>query len=872
MIDHALEYARRGWAVLPLHTTDGPICSCPLGDQCPSPGKHPRIGGGVKSASSDADQVRRWWAQWPDAWIGVATGAPSGVWVLDIDSKAPDEESLDGWAALQFWQQQHGELDTLRSETGGGGLHLWFRMPDGRDVGNRQRLRVDGEESPRSGVDVRGTGGYVVAPPSGHKSGRSYAFEVTQREPCDAPAWLLELVAPQAVEHHFEAPSVALDAADRERRYAQRVLDGAVQAIMSATSGRHEVLNRKSYNVGGFAHLLGGVEACVAPLVQAFLVATGDPKREREGRRTALDALRAGAQRPKEVPNRDGYEELQRDPTWDEDPTLPEDDGDVPIDQTWWQDDQQTAPPRPAAPSDPMPDDDGPPMAHPVESRELPTIRTNMRQMRHVLDDAWSALRRMPAHRTVYQQDGRLVRVLQSEVGPRVEAVDGGALTQTLLTGARWVRLRKATAKDKVGAGQLFVETDADRLPGYLVPSMIGRPPMDLPVLERVARAPYVDGDGELVAGVGYHRETRTYLGPHPEVPDMPTEEAVVLLQQWLGDFPFARPHDYAHAIGFLLTPIVRHMIRGPVPVTVFEAPARGTGKTLLMKVLSRVAAGYPVSCAALAKNDEERRKSLVSHLATGAPVVLLDNVTGKVDDDTLAGILTAWPRYSDRRMGGQSLMWVPASSVWGMSGNNMVMSPDIARRAVVVRLDAGVERPEDRQGFRVRDLEQWTDDNAARLRGAALSLVRRWVDMGKPSNVPTLGSYEAWSRVVGGVVSEFFDGWLGGRAERLATADPEREEWRRLISIWSRRMSQALRASEVAEIAEEHELLLEVIGDGGKQSRARRMARALRNMRGVVLRVDGLDRQIRATTHKKANATTWRVDGGSVHTMKRQA
>jgi len=877
MIEHALEYARRSWAVLPLHTTDGRTCSCSLGADCPSPGKHPRTQNGVKAASADVDQVRRWWQKWPDAWIGVATGDASGVWVLDIDAKAPDEESMDGWQALQFWQDANSELDGARSATGGGGLHYWFRMPNDRPVGNRQRLRADGDDSPRTGVDVRGTGGYIVAPPSGHHSGGRYVWNDAARHPEDAPKWLLDLVSPPApAPGTFEAPRVAVDAVDRERRYAQRVLDGAVQAIASATSGRHELLNRKSYNVGGFAHLLGGVDACVEPLVAAFVAATGNAKRTREGRRTALDALRAGAQRPKEVPNRDGYDDRPRDPTWDEDPTLPDDDGDVPVDDSWWQRDETGAPsPRQAKANrddDEAPPVDDEPPAPPVRGRELPTIRVNQRQMRHVLDDAWSALRRMPPEQGVYQQDGRLVRVLQSEVGPRVEAVDGGALTQTLLTGARWVKLRKATAKDKVGAGQTHVETDADRLPGYLVPSMLGRPLADLPVLEKVARAPFVDADGQLVDTVGYHAPSRTYLCPHTPVPDMSADEAVVVLREWLGDFPFARPHDYAHALGFLLTPLVRRMICGPVPVTVFEAPARGTGKTLLMKVLSRVSAGYSVACAALAKNDEERRKSLVSHLATGAPVVLLDNVTGKVDDDTLAGILTAWPRYSDRRMGGQSLMWVPASSTWAMSGNNMHMSPDIARRAVVVRLDAGVERPENRQGFRVRDLEAWTEDNAARLRGAALALVRRWVDMGQPASGRRLGSYEAWSRVVGGIVSEVCEGWLGGRAERLASADPEREEWRQLIRIWSGRAVSTMRSSEVAELAREHDLLLEVLGDKGKLSQSRRMASALRGMRGVVLHVDGLDRQIRACSHRKSNATTWRVDGGAVVPMGRQA
>ena len=877
MLTHALRYAQQGWQVLPLHTTAGRVCSCARGAACPSPGKHPRTADGVRSSSSDAAQIRDWWHTWPDAWIGIATGDASGVWVLDVDTGAPPD-GLTGTAALQELEAQHGLLPGLRARTGGSGLHLFYRMPADRPVRNRQRMRlVDG--GPQTGLDVRGTGGYVVAAPSGHHSGNHYAW-LPDSELVDAPAWLLDMVAP--VETLPAAPQVQVDATDREQRYAQRVLDTAVQTIMQAGKGnRHAELNRQAYGVGGFAWLLGGIDACVQPLVEAFLHACGDSKRAKEGTQTALDGLRAGAAKPRSVPNREQFSDSAPDSSWQESVDLPDDEQGLPV-VGWETGPPQRQPARQDDASD-MPDDDGAPSAPLDELDELeapapqrqrrPAIRVNGRQMLDVLADAWSAIRRLPAARAVYQQDGRCVRVLSSETGPRIDPLSSGAMTAALLQAAEWYRQRPAKRGEQTGASGM-VDVPADRLPSHIVPSMLEAPPASLPVLERIARAPFVAADGSIVHAVGYHQQARTYLAEHQPVPRMTIDEACELLRDWLADFPFARPHDLAHAVGFLVTPLVRLLVRGPCPLTVFDAPVPGTGKSLLMTSLARVSAAHAVNPAALASNDEERRKSLVAHLSTGAPVVLLDNVTGRLDDDTLAGILTAWPRYADRRMGGQSLVQVPASAVWALSSNNAQMSADIARRSIVVRLDARCERPEQRQGFRHPRLARYTHENAARLRGAALALVEHWVALGCPDGPRKLGSYESWSRVVGGIVNEAgFSGWLEGREARLRAANPEVEEWRTLVERWlQQRPQQALRASEVAELAHDAELLLHVLGDGSKTSQARRMASALRRQIGRRLHVNGADREIVQDTSKRANAATWRIVGGDVVPLDRTA
>lgn len=183
-LDHALRYAAMGWPVLPLHfIKPGGGCSC--GDaHLTTPnsiGKHPHhalVPHGVHDASADENKVREWFTRIPNANIGIATGAPSGFDVLDVDPRNGGDDTL---AEVE---RVHGKLpDTALALTGGGGYHYLFRHD-----GSRVR-------SPGRGIDVKSTGGYIVVEPSGHASGGTYAWEgsADPTEGCaiaDAPAWL----------------------------------------------------------------------------------------------------------------------------------------------------------------------------------------------------------------------------------------------------------------------------------------------------------------------------------------------------------------------------------------------------------------------------------------------------------------------------------------------------------------------------------------------------------------------------------------------------------------------------------------------------------------------------------------------------------
>lgn len=165
MMQTALDYARRGWAVFPVSGIVDNRCTCGSAD-CHSPGKHPLFSGGFNIATTDENTIRGWWSNMPDANIGIATGEPSGIFVVDVDVG----NGKRGEQSLAELEQKVGQLPTdAVVRTGSGGLHYYFELPPEPIRNSASRL---GEN-----IDVRGNGGYVIAPPSKHISGNAYIWE-----------------------------------------------------------------------------------------------------------------------------------------------------------------------------------------------------------------------------------------------------------------------------------------------------------------------------------------------------------------------------------------------------------------------------------------------------------------------------------------------------------------------------------------------------------------------------------------------------------------------------------------------------------------------------------------------------------------------
>jgi hypothetical protein len=219
LLSAALTYAKRGWRILPVHSVRNERCSCgrfPCGEDNKNAGKHPRIVGWVKRATTSRKEIKRWWGRWPSANIGVATGRASGLLVVDVDPRNGGDKSL---ASLV---EAHGDLPpTITVRTGGGGTHLYFRHP--------RRKKASWKLA--KGVDLRSNGGFVVAPPASHLTGKAYSWILGPRgELAEAPKWLADL----AFSRRSAPDSVPADAGKPlqagERNTGLTSLGGALRA------------------------------------------------------------------------------------------------------------------------------------------------------------------------------------------------------------------------------------------------------------------------------------------------------------------------------------------------------------------------------------------------------------------------------------------------------------------------------------------------------------------------------------------------------------------------------------------------------------------------------------------------------------------
>ncbi|MCL4553246.1 MAG: bifunctional DNA primase/polymerase [Candidatus Marsarchaeota archaeon] len=171
----ALEYISRGWAVLPLHFIIDGKCSCEK-PGCKSRGKHPFSVHGVTDASKEPEQVEAWWNQWPSANVGVATGAISNLVVVDAD----------GSEGIEAARQLLGDPFAYPSvQTGSGGFHFYFLHPGAVIRNSASKIAPY--------LDIRGDGGYCVAPPSSHVNGDTYRW-LNAVECQDLPQDLLNLI------------------------------------------------------------------------------------------------------------------------------------------------------------------------------------------------------------------------------------------------------------------------------------------------------------------------------------------------------------------------------------------------------------------------------------------------------------------------------------------------------------------------------------------------------------------------------------------------------------------------------------------------------------------------------------------------------
>jgi putative DNA primase/helicase len=747
LVSSALDYAARSWRVFPV-----------------PPGykkgykKADDHGGRRWGCTVDPQEVTADWLRWPSANVGIACGPNSGLFVIEADTI--EGHGVDGVGNLASLIAEHGGLpDTIEALSPSGSRHLYFAWPEGVNIRNSE-----GRIAP--GVDVRGEGGMVVAPPS-IKPGNPLPYRWTKPpgafDFAQCPQWLLDLCGP--AEGRKDAVTKT-----RSLRVIQSDQDEEVLAWLYM---RPNNLSREDWVRLGLA-LKGHFGPRAFDGWLSFSnryggeVAHGEAERQWEsanpdGRVTIATAVRLlrGAAISKSSP-----------------------------------------PPKlglPCAASEGETTD-----SNEIPACSRPTIWVRAGELHLMADEAEAAL--IGGGAPLYVR-GRLVR-------PVVDDVPASDCRRTKLT--RLVEADGATLLDHLSRCAEWVKFD-----GRKKETVAADPPKDLasiilsrdgewrfPQLAGVITAPTLRPDGTILSDAGYDQATGLLLMSLPGLPalrDRPTRadalEALQLLDGLLDEFPFVDQASRSVALSALITPVVRGALPA-APMHVMTAPVAGSGKSFIVDVASAMVCGQRAPVMAVGRQEDETEKRLIAALIAGQPIISIDNVNGQLGGDLLCQMIER-PVVSVRPLGVSKLLRIESRATCFATGNNIQLVGDMTRRVVLCSLDPNMERPEMRV-FRGDPYGAVLADRG-RYIAAALTICRAYTLAGFPDLLPALASFEEWSRIVRSALV-----WLG-RDDPIATMevaradDPVTASLRTVFAAWSDAVGpKQLSAGELKVIAEE--------------------------------------------------------------------
>ncbi|MDP4026796.1 bifunctional DNA primase/polymerase [Methylobacterium sp. NEAU 140] len=865
MAQHALAYARRGFPVFPCDpTTKQPL----VGRDKDAEGKPIPKTGGLHKATRDEAQIQEWWSRYPRAMIGLRMGPEAGVFALDPDRpKEPGEP--DGLAAWDEMIRAHGYAPATHAHVSPrGGMHLLFAYPADLTVTNSP-----GQLPP--GIDVRGAGGYVIAPPSRTADGREYRLAQPEHafrfEP--APAFLLDLLrkpepagAPQPEPKKTSERAAPNGARSRifndevPDSYIARAVEEECAIVALAPRGqRNEALNRAAFKLGTLVGA-GRLDAGVATrrLLDAATTSglVGD-----DGQTAALatieSGLTSGAAHPRDFSERKARSGA---PTQGREERRGGGAGGAT-----------------AAPGSDDNQDDRPDIR--IVNGEVPRAVTETEQ----------AI--MAAAMPIFTRSGSLVR-------PVIESVPAARGRQTQV--ARLKTMCAASLADhtaQVARYQRFDGRSKDWVtinpPAEVMNALLARDgKWRLPPIAGVITTPTLRPDGSILDRPGYDPETRLYLSLDPgfrmpAIPERPgreeAEQALQLLEDLLVSFPFVGHVDRAVGLSALMTPVVRGALP-TAPLHAIRASTPGTGKSYLVDLASTIATGRRCPVIAAGRTEEETEKRLGALLREGVPIISIDNVNGELGGDALCQ-MTNMPIVRVRVLGKSEAPETECRATTFATGNGLILVGDMTRRTLLCTLDTQAERPELRD-FDFDPIERVQVDRG-RYVAAVLTVVRAYRAAGAPKVCGPVGSYEDWTAAVRAPLI-----WLGqpdpcASMEKAREEDPELSAIRELFGHWRDHLSLSSGYTTNAIIKtacekgpgasfdygtqdfrapEFRDLLLRQAGDGGAVN-SRRLGKWLAKISGRV--VDGHRIEMKADG-SNGNRFTLRLIGPDTYTAPR--
>ena len=492
-------------------------------------------------------------------------------------------------------------------------------------------------------------------------------------------------------------------------------------------------------------------------------------------------------------------------------------------------------------------------------ARMKPTIRVVAGEMNRVVDAAECEL----AQTNKYYQRGGLIVTVVTDPGTRetrVQDISQQSLVRALAGVATWERYD--------GRSEDWVRVDPPARHAAVLFDATGYP--HLPVLNGLARQPYLRQDGSMMTEAGYDAATGmfgVFDARKFAIPESPTrsmaEAALALLQSILKEFSFASESDRAATLAAMITASIRPSL-AHAPMFHARAHMVGSGKSYLCELITAFATPQRGTPTTFPADDEECRKLLLAELLRAPAVIEFDNLTSDLmAHKSLCTALTS-EYMSGRILGVSKTAMVNTRALFLSSGNNVGPIQDMTRRCISIDLDPGCETPAARSFIRP-DLVREVLRERERYVSAALTIVRAWIVVGRPkATCKSLAGYGDWSDMCRQPIL-----WLGLADPTVSvfeamSDDPDRETLRRLLSAWQavfgktpamvrEAVQQAMLS--ISEHIELHEVLRDIADERGEINR-RKLGWWIKRHAGRI--IDGR-RFLRAGGNRSAEA--WRVD-----------
>jgi hypothetical protein len=426
----------------------------------------------------------------------------------------------------------------------------------------------------------------------------------------------------------------------------------------------------------------------------------------------------------------------------------------------------------------------------------------------------------------IYQRGGGLCRIKQiSEDRYKIEDLTDYALRNEISRSATFQRFKPKTKKDEDKEEESEERKDSKpkwqavpcEPPISLVRGIMALDAWEIPYINGLISAPVMRADGSLLLTPGYDEVTGLCYRPEatlsiPQIIENPSQEdaeaaAKFIVDEVLHDFPFAgddtaKAASRANALAAFLTPIVRPMIKGCVPMCLVDKPSPGTGASKLLDLVSIVATSRPMAALSPPTEEEEWRKLITGLMRDGAALVCLDNIASDLKADALSRALSSII-WKDRTLGKPDTIEYPQRACWYATGNNLTLNGDIPRRSYLIQLDAKMARPWERTDFKHADINQWVAENRGAILAALLTMARAWSLAGRPKGCKKIvGGFDEWVAIVGGILAYAgISGFLDNLSKLYEEVDIGSEEWADFFKAWhDAHKNKGLTSSEVLD------------------------------------------------------------------------